>query len=248
LIRTENDQIAKIYHPLYYAFYHADAPELKIDVTAQADCDYAIESAAYTELEHSTVLGGIAPDYFGSWTMDLTTHIGDELVTRVVRMILMEYVTGVRMLDLDPENLAREERENIMRRLIEGDYDLKYAGVRHDDVSPRNVIISATTALSNPDLRLTLVDYGCSIVYHIRYGAPALPQYNNPLFHWTSASLWSSWGWLPLEDEERVAWMWNIWGEGREGKYVKVERDPENALGGPKEPKIKEINKSEEGK
>jgi RIO-like serine/threonine protein kinase len=57
-------------------------------------------------------------------------------------MILMEYVTGVRMLDLDPENLSREERENIMRRLIEADYDLKYAGVRHDDVSPRNVTYS----------------------------------------------------------------------------------------------------------
>jgi hypothetical protein len=42
--------------------------------------------------------------------------------------------------------------------------------------------------------------------------------------------------------------MWNIWGEGREGKYVKVERDPDNALGGPKEPEIEEIDESEEGK
>jgi hypothetical protein len=50
LILTEKSQIAKIYDPLYYAFYHADAPELKIDITAQADCDYAIEAAAYTEL------------------------------------------------------------------------------------------------------------------------------------------------------------------------------------------------------
>jgi serine/threonine protein kinase len=151
------------------------------------------------------------------------------------------------MLDLDPEDLLKEERENIMRKTIEADYTLRYAGVQHDDISPGNIIITTTTAFSSPDLRLTLVDFGFSTVYDILYDGPALPAYNNPLFHWTSADLWSSWGWLPA-DEERVEWMWRVWADGCEGKYVKVEKDPDNIFGAPKEPELGECDGSEEVK
>ncbi|KAH7093689.1 hypothetical protein FB567DRAFT_178449 [Paraphoma chrysanthemicola] len=242
IVLLESNRVAEIFDLLYYEFYDTDGPAgLKIDVTAKADSDYVIEAAAYNKLQHSTVPDGIIPDYYGSWTIDVETLIGNNLMTREVRIILMEFVPGVRMLDLDPEELLKEERENIMRKMIEADYTLRYAGVQHDDISPRNIIISRTTAFSSPDLRLTLVDFGCSTVYDILYGGSALPEYNNPLFHWTSADLWSSRGWLSA-DEERVEWMWRVWADGCEGKYVQVERDPDNIFGAPKEPELGELD------
>jgi serine/threonine protein kinase len=233
---TEDGQVAKVYDPLYYAFATSDRPDRKRDVTTHADSEYSIESAAYSELQHSAMQGGIMPNYYGSWTLDLTIDMDGQEVAREVRMIIIEHVPGVQMLQLDPDDLSERERENIMRKVIEADYDLREAGVLHEDVSPRNIMISQASSFSDPDLRVTFVDYGSSTVYRICYDGPTLPEYQNPLFEWTAASMWSSWGWLPLEDEERVRWMWNIWGDGNEGRYVKVNRDPDNALGGPKRP------------
>jgi serine/threonine protein kinase len=236
VVLTEDGQVAKIYDPLYYAFYPKDGLRKKIDVTTEADSDYSIEVAAYLETQQSHVQGTVMPTFYGSWTFDLTTCIDDEELTREVRMILIEHVPGIQMLDLDPSDLSQEERENIMRKVIEADYDLRYAGVEHDDLSPRNIMISQVTALSDPDLRVTFVDFGLSLVYRIHFGGPALREYHNPLFCWTSASMWSSWGWLPFEEEDYINWMWGLWGDGQGGKYVKVERNPDSDLGRPKKP------------
>ncbi|KAH7082618.1 hypothetical protein BKA63DRAFT_583637 [Paraphoma chrysanthemicola] len=159
IVLLESNQVAKIFDPLYYVFYDTDGPAgLKIDVTAKADSGYVIEAAAYNKLQHSTLPDGIIPNYYGSWTIDIETLIGDKLKTREIQIILMHFVPGVQMLDLDPEDLLKEERENIMRKVIEADYTLRYAGFQHDhDISPRNIIITTTTAFSSPDLRLPLV-------------------------------------------------------------------------------------------
>ncbi|KAF2022777.1 hypothetical protein EK21DRAFT_95451 [Setomelanomma holmii] len=83
----------------------------KLDVTAQADSDYVDEVAAYTEFQGSTFCGNIVPDFFGSRTIDLETVMEDEQAVREVRLILVKYVPGVCMLDLDPGEIFTEERE-----------------------------------------------------------------------------------------------------------------------------------------
>lgn len=86
------------------------------------------------------------------------------------------------MLEIDPDTLSKPEREDIMCKLIEAECDLRYYGVRHNDVSPRNGIISSATTLTDPGLRVTLVDYGSSVVFRIRCARPPLSELRNPLF------------------------------------------------------------------
>ncbi|KAF1848881.1 uncharacterized protein K460DRAFT_275757 [Cucurbitaria berberidis CBS 394.84] len=234
VLLTDTGLVAKIYDPLYYEFHLYNVPRRKLDCVALADSEYSIEAAAYMEVVDPDIQGSVIPKYFGSWTLDITQRVRGAPVTRAVRMILVEYVPGVRMLDLDPDDLTKEERENIMRKVIEADYDLRLAGVQHYDLEPRNIIIDNTSNYAAPNMRVTLIDYGCSLVDRIYWGRPTPRHRYNPCFGWSGASRWSQWGWLPWEDEDRISWVWAMWGDGSGGKYVKVERDPDSPLGRPK--------------
>jgi hypothetical protein len=140
---------------MYYDFHVPDGPGLTNDVAKRADSEHSIETAAYTELHQSSVEGSAVPTYYGSWTLIGLHQVDSELVNREVRLILIEYLPGVCMLDLNPDDLSEAERLNIMRKVIEADYDVRYAGVRHGDLSSRNIILSSTLTLSDPDLRVT---------------------------------------------------------------------------------------------
>jgi tRNA A-37 threonylcarbamoyl transferase component Bud32 len=137
------------------------------------------------------------PKYFGPWTVDVPITMEGETKYREVRMILIEHVVGTRLQDMKPANLAREERENIMIKLIEADSDLRFFGLRHDDLAPRNVIVSAidrtatgdstpTNAppFAHPSLRLCFIDFGLSTVLEIIEGKLPERKYHNPLFGW----------------------------------------------------------------
>lgn len=62
--------------------------------------------------------GTITPQYHGSWTVDIIQDIGDERITRQVRLILTEHIQGTRMADIDPFELTLEVREAIMIKVI----------------------------------------------------------------------------------------------------------------------------------
>jgi hypothetical protein len=236
LLLTSSGVVAKVYDPLYYEFHDCDMASWLLDVAAIADSDYSIEAAAYSELEGHNLQGKSVPKYYGSWTTNITHLTADGSVTREVRLILLEYIPGVCMIDIDPTSLRQEEKENIMRKLIEADYDIRWAGVRHEDLSPRNVIISSTTDYADYNMRLTIVDYASSIVSRIFWGKPPLWCRHNPLFEWASPSLWATWGWMPFDDDECIRWSWSLWGNGEEGRFIKVVRDPDHPLGHPIEP------------
>ncbi|KAH9878098.1 hypothetical protein J1614_003315 [Plenodomus biglobosus] len=127
----------------------------------------------------------------------------------------------------------------------EAHYDLRVAGVEHGDIAPRNVPISTSTSYADFNLRLTLVDLGFPYVYRILWGGPALLCRHNPISDWATAQQLSSWGWLPRDDEERITWVWSIWGEGQDGKYVEVERDPDKSSGVPREPSLEECEEED---
>lgn len=256
--------MAKIFDPLYYRFYDDEGWGFKEDVVAQADSDYSIEAAAYRELSGSEVEGNVTPMYYGSWTMDVPFSEEEEEEddrafsrqeescdgqgkvrghTREVRMILLEYVEGTIMLSMNPALLSQQARDNILVKAIEASTNIKYCGVRHDDVSPRNIIICGSdTDLENPALRICYIDFNQSAVIRIVYDRDPLEQYRNPLFSCLrEANMWRKWGWLTAADEkEAKGWMWRQWWHSE--KYVEIEE----VDGEPMEVEAKDI-KSHDG-
>ncbi|KAJ4336706.1 hypothetical protein N0V95_008544 [Ascochyta clinopodiicola] len=153
IVLTNSGLVAKIYDPLFYSFQNQEVLDFNVDVATAADSEYSIEAAAYSELQQTSAEGSITPQYHGSWTIDITSDVQGEHINREVRLILVEYVPGVRMIDIDPDRLTSEVREYVMIRVIEADYDLRHAGVRHDDLSPRNIILSEEPDTIDPNLR-----------------------------------------------------------------------------------------------
>jgi hypothetical protein len=149
-----------MYDPLYYAFTTEESPQYQNrDVIAAADSDFIDVSAAYSESQGSGLLGNVMPKYYGSWTLDNTTQNDGQEVAHEVRMIIIEHVIGVPMSKLDPCSQAQKERENNIRKVIEAEYDIRSANVQHEDLEPRNIMISIALPLSDHDLRVTIIDY-----------------------------------------------------------------------------------------
>ena len=142
--------------------------------------------------------------------------------------VFTEYTPGMRMADIDPFKLTPEVKEAIMIRVIEADYDVRRAGVHHYDIAPRTVPETLSTAF-----HLSFVDLSRSIVYKIRFGGPLQWRLCNPLFDWTMPDAWIGEDWLPSFDEGLADRMWQLWGEGKDGKSVKVERDLDHPFGEP---------------
>ncbi|KAJ4309208.1 hypothetical protein N0V94_009035 [Neodidymelliopsis sp. IMI 364377] len=233
IVLIDNGMVAKIYDPVYYPFFDREFPSRMFDVAVMADSDYSVEAAAYLELQDSPLQGDTVPEYYGSWTIEVTNEYQDEHITREVRLILVQHIAGVPMLDISPEDLLPEARENIMVKVAEADYDVRAAGVQHFDLEPRNIIIRTPTDYTDPALRVTIVDFGRSLVYRVYSGQPLPQKYCNPLFTWSWASKWSSYGWLPRPNEDTVNKAWRLWGDGKGGKYAAVKRNPRHLLGRP---------------
>lgn len=177
VILTENGLIAKVYDPLYHSFVDKYYKAGKVDVATEADLDYTTEAAAYSTLCDTDTQGGIMPKYYGSWTTKVRTTSQGQEHLRNVRILLIEYVRGKAMNRVSPYDLKQGERKNIMRKVIETDTDLKIAGVDHDDLEPRNIVLSrlsdtlstdsetsVSASFDAPGLRVCIIDYGCSCV------------------------------------------------------------------------------------
>ena len=115
IVVANGDRVAKIYDPLYYPAYKNCSK--RDDVIMRADYDYSREAAAYNELR-GPFEGTIIPKYYGSWTCDITVDTPSGPRKRPVRLILMEFIDGVCMEDLDPNDFTEEERSNIMVKAI----------------------------------------------------------------------------------------------------------------------------------
>jgi serine/threonine protein kinase len=241
VVVTAEGLIAKIFDPLYYKYHNTGCSyQTKFNVTDSVDHDYITEAAAYSELIDSTFQGTIMPKYYGSWTLSLPIPVDGYGESREVRLILLEHVPGISMHKVDPETLTRKERNNIMIKLLEADVDLRCSGLRHDDLEPRNVMLSlpdSSTSYEDGDFRLCIIDFAiCGLSKDDGRKGP-VPEVRNPLFYWTGQDCFSQWGWLPSQ-AEALEWMWEIWGNGgKDGKYVVVERDPDSYCGEPKSPR-----------
>ncbi|KAK4157792.1 hypothetical protein C8A00DRAFT_29329 [Chaetomidium leptoderma] len=133
------------------------------DCMSFADRDYSIEAWAYRTMQ--PVIGGtFVPAYHGSWTFP----VGE----RWVRMILVELVQGECMLDIitraeDKYGLnvdyARLPPEDFRIRVLKNIHEANlfiwwHAGVRHDDLVPRNVMVK-------PDGSVVIIDFNHVYIY-----------------------------------------------------------------------------------
>jgi serine/threonine protein kinase len=240
VVLTTDGCIAKIYDPLYYDFHNDYYRGSRTDVMDWADKDYITEAAVYSELCDTPFPGSIMPAYHGSWTLNVPILNNGNEQAREVRLIIIEHISGTSMLNIDPSSLSSHERSVIMIKLIEADVALRFSGVRHKDLEPRNVILSlpeTSKVYDDGNFRLCIIDYAsCALSKDSDRKGP-IPEVHNPLFYWVGQAWWSDWGWLPLGDEA-ANWMWEVWGDGgKDGKYVVAERDPQSQLGDPFHPK-----------
>ncbi|ERF74998.1 hypothetical protein EPUS_08043 [Endocarpon pusillum Z07020] len=130
---------------------------------------------------------------------------------RPVRLILMEFIEGVTMFELDPDKLSEQQSTNIMVKAIDGYAALQHHGVNHGDFSPRNVLCSGND-LGSVTLRVVLFDFNNSIVLrlaNLRRTPPKLPV--SPIVgYWRGGPPEFSPGWIPYPPGE---WLWKQWGD-----------------------------------
>lgn len=101
--------VAKIYDPLYS--YDDDG---YVNPFACVNEHYTHEAGLYTALWN--LQSSIIPRYYGSFSIDISV---DSSTMRSVRLILIELIPGLSMRDLDPSEFSREERQIIMKSLVD---------------------------------------------------------------------------------------------------------------------------------
>ncbi|KAI9695806.1 MAG: hypothetical protein M1836_006072 [Candelina mexicana] len=143
--------IAKFYDPLYYK--HGNPGDIDGDPFRCAKHDYCHETAVYEAL--GDLHGTVVPTYYGSYACDLT---GPEW-TRSVYLILIEFISGRCMRDLDPHNFPQPERQTIMKMIVEADSALYAHDVIHRDLHPRNILLCSENE-SGEIQRIVLIDFG----------------------------------------------------------------------------------------
>ncbi|KAI1921765.1 hypothetical protein LOZ12_002170 [Ophidiomyces ophidiicola] len=209
--------VAKFYDPLYIDGSDYD------DVFYLADRAYSIESAVYQRLHE--LQGRCIPRFYGSFTMEL--WIPERNASRSVRLILVEKIPGVPMNKLSPDNFTQEERQSILKQIIDIESEIYARDIVNRDLEQRNIIIST------PSNNLTVIDFGhCRIDlerprFHERLKAKLFPgMYISPLLRWGKINRgderfpeWMDWDWQTWLDEQYAATqasitseMWSIWG------------------------------------
>lgn len=228
IIVANGNLVAKIYDPLYYPAYKNSCR--RDDVIMRADFDYSREAASYNELR-GPLEGTIIPKYYGSWTCDITVNTPYGPRKRPVRLILMEFVDGICMQDLDANEFTEEERSNIMVKAIDAERAIAFHGVHHKDFAPRNVLCSGND-LRSTDLRVTIIDFNVSIVTRLAY--PRIPSNSvrlpaSPIKRWQHYPLGFE-GWVPSKPDEKKEWLWKHWAGSP--LYQPVVHEKESCVGG----------------
>ncbi|KAK9258489.1 hypothetical protein V1519DRAFT_469957 [Lipomyces tetrasporus] len=177
----------------------------------------------------SVLQGSTIPIYYGSYSLELPA----EGTVRSVRLILMEFVPGTSMQQLNPSDFSQLERQVIMNAVIDAESLVYTHNVRHSDIHPRNILV-LSTATTTYDRRVVVVDFGKADVgrspcpidpeEEARY-LPGVPI--SPLLRWNVAwwhhvqtyfRKWIDWDWQPwLEDNygsidtSSMGYMIKIW-------------------------------------
>lgn len=104
--------LQQVYDPLY--FDHSDDDT---DPFLCVRCHYSREAASYTRL--SDLQGTVIAAYYGSYSLELPVD-DDEAKTRTVRLILIEYIPGSSMQQLQPQDFSQLEQKQSSNMLSTG--------------------------------------------------------------------------------------------------------------------------------
>ncbi|KAF5488784.1 hypothetical protein CGCF413_v012935 [Colletotrichum fructicola] len=180
--------VVKVFDPLFYGdVSNTDKGPWK--VTSIADGDLSRENAAYRHLWEAGRTGSphLAPQYHGSWTLQLGSDYPKfqvQVQTRRVGAIMIEYIqsksiedlcsrnkryhlvppTGPTYLDFEKTkqlDLTREVRLKTLKNFMKHTVNQLHAGVEHWWPEPENILIS-TDKEDKP--RVVLIDYVSSMI------------------------------------------------------------------------------------
>lgn len=100
--------VAKLYDPMYI-----NDDDFYVNPFLVADKGYTHETATYEVL--SEYQGAAIPDYYGSYSLDIST--GTPLHMRTVRLILIEFIPGLSMQKIDPGTFTQVTRQRMMKSI-----------------------------------------------------------------------------------------------------------------------------------
>jgi hypothetical protein len=249
VVVVDRTMVAKIYDPLYYSALNDCGTQNNI--VRDADRDYRCEAAAFEQLQSSSGALSVTPAYYGTWTMDVETpvqrsHGRMEKRIRPVRFILMERIHGWCMLNLDPYDLEEEIRSVILKKAIVAESLIWDAGINHQDVCPRNIMILGSN-YDDPDIlipdievEVKIFDFNIAEVFtHPRYKPnpylrpPELRKRDWPMRllspivrHFGQMMEFSTRGWCSNKDGEPEKWLWQHF--HNDDRYAPVVWDPNN--------------------
>lgn len=94
----------------------------------KTDQAYSHETAAYAHLQNSPEVWDLVPSFHGSWTINVPNAVNRDDCTksgsREVRLIRIEHLDGICMINKDPRTLSEHARSVILARCI--DASVKY--------------------------------------------------------------------------------------------------------------------------
>ncbi|WEW61550.1 hypothetical protein PRK78_007040 [Emydomyces testavorans] len=198
--------VAKVYDPLYYDHTNCRDP------FSATDLSYATEAAVYNRL--ADLQGTVIPAYYGSYSLELPV---DQSTTRTVRLILMEFIQGYSMQELEPAKFLQSERKRIMKLVIDGESAIYTRDICLMDKHPRNVMVVQSCDASQSVSRIVHIDFEKSSLSRMwkapicSYAAPNfLPgTFISPLLRWHESwdvqknfQAWIDWDYQSWLEEE----------------------------------------------
>jgi serine/threonine protein kinase len=236
LVIVNDNMVAKIFDPLYHE--GSSRWGIKKDVVVKADGDYGREAAAYAELQKSPVALRHTAQYYGSWTMEVDTTVGkpgrQTVHKREVRLILIEYLQGKCMENLNPKRLTKKVRSGILKKVFEAEAELYHAGVSHNDVAPRNIIFIGSD-WANLGFQVKFIDFNVAQIVRLdKYQRTRQKQQQllskypgrmlSPIARfWDMVGDFCDAGWLPDDGLRANEWLWKHF--HKDEKFIPVVRN-----------------------
>lgn len=208
--------VAKIYDPLYY---NDDDEAYDQYALLAAHGDDSQEAAAYKQLQTSPATKEATSAFHGTRSIKLPALVRAQCRrkthTRVVSMILVTYLQGQCLQDVDPHGIFKRIRSRIQKKMIHAEANAFDAGVRHCDCHPRNVILLGHTDES-ANLKVKIIDFNVSGVLELEGDGNRLEElktlwpdkiYSPVVRFYSSMDGLSSNGWCSSKEYEATKWL-----------------------------------------
>ncbi|KAI9035654.1 uncharacterized protein KD926_003165 [Aspergillus affinis] len=143
--------VAKVYNPLYF-----DDLGGYLNPFRCVDKHYTHEVHTYALLAH--LQGTLIPTFYGSFSLEIPVP---GPATRVVRLILIEYIPGICMLQAHPEEYPLHSRQEIIKWIIDFESRVFQLDIVLTDLCPRNLMLLDPS--DHPQRMIVFLDFGGAV-------------------------------------------------------------------------------------